>query len=116
MMTLNEARHHRLYGDVCNFVLEPGGVSRRSSGALNASNDRVRTFERADEIRIIVDIGNDETKGSTHREFFAGKERERGGVLVPAVLFLGLALAGRLVEKINRVYIGQNGDRHTADT
>ncbi len=116
MMTLNDARHHRLYGDVCNFVLEPGGLSRWSSGALNATDDRVRTFERANEIRIIVDIGDDETKGSAHREFLAGEERERGGVLVPAVLFLGLTLAGRLVEEINRVYIGQYGYRHTADT
>ena len=72
-------------------------------------------FQRAEKERVVVDIGNDKTEEGRPGKFRTCQELQGGGVLVPAAVLLGLALAGRLVEESYRVNIRQDNHLHTAD-
>ena len=115
MQKLYHARHHRLDGDVLNFVGITGGIARRYAGLLIALHLRLRRFERADKIGLSVNIGNDESERGRPRKFLRSQELQGGGVLVPGTVLLGLALALRLVEELYRVNVGKDGHRHAAD-
>lgn len=73
-------------------------------------------LQRAEQIGFAVDICNDKPEGCTKRKFLACKKFQRGGVLVPGTVLFGNALAGWLVEKLNRVYIRKDSNRHTANS
>ena len=115
MQMLYHARHHRLDGNVLNLVGISGGIARRNAGAAVALDVGPRLFERAEKIRVVVDIGNDKTERGRPGKFLVGKELQGGGVLVPGTVLFGLALAGRLVEERYRVNIREDRQRHTAD-
>lgn len=115
MQKLYHARHHRLDGDVLNFVGISGGIARRYAGLLIALHLRLRRFERADKERIAVYISNDKTEAGIPGKFLACKKLQGGGVLVPGTVLFGLALAGRLIEELYRVNVGQDDPRHSAD-
>lgn len=115
MQKLYHARHHRLDGDVLNFVGISGGIARRYAGLLIALHLRLRRFERADKIGLTVNIGNDKTERGRPGKFLRSQELQGGGVLVPGTVLLGLALALRLVEELYRVNVGQDDPRHSAD-
>lgn len=93
------ARHHRLDGNVLDFVGITGGIARRDSGALLTIDNRMRMFERAEQIGFVVDVCNDKTESSTPGKLLACEELQGGGVFVPGTVLLSLALAGRLVEE-----------------
>ena len=109
------ARHHRLDGNVLDFVGITGGIARRDSGALLTIDNRMRMFERAEQIGFVVDVCNDKTESSTPGKLLACEELQGGGVFVPGTVLLSLALAGRLVEERYGVNVRQDSDRHTAD-
>jgi len=115
MQKLYHARHHRLDGDVLNFVFISGGIARRYAGLLIALHLRLRSFERADKIGLSVNIGNDESERGRPGKFLRSQELQGGGVLVPGTILLGLALALRLIEELYRVNVGQDGHRYAAD-
>lgn len=50
MQKLYDARHHRLDGNVLDFVFISGGIARRYAGLLTALHLRLRSFERADKV------------------------------------------------------------------
>lgn len=81
-----------------------------------ALDQRARCFERAEQIGVAVDIGNDKTEKGRPGKFRACKEFQSGGVLVPAAVLFGLTLAGRLVEERYRVNIRKDSHRHTANS
>ena len=114
VIRLYDARHHRLYGNVLDFIGVTGGIARRYAGTLLTLDSRTRRFERADEKRPVVDIGNYEAEGHTERKSLTRKELQGGGVLVPGTVLFGLAFAGRLVEELYRVNIRKDNDLHTA--
>ena len=116
MQKLYHARHHRLDGDVLDFVRESGGIARRYAGLLIALHLRLRRFKRADKIGLSVNIGNDESERGRPRKFLRSQELQGGGVLVPGTVLLGLALALRLIEERYRVDIRKDSHRHTADS
>ena len=113
-LSLYDARHHRLDGNVLDFVGVTGGIARRYAGTLLTLDSRTRRFERADKKRLVVDIGNDEAERHRKGKLLTRKELQGGGVLVPGTVFLCLALTGRLVEERYLVNIRKDSDLHTA--
>ena len=78
-----------------NFVFISGGIARREAAALLRLHLRMRSFERAEKVRLTVYVGNDKTEARIPGKPQVGKELQGGGVLVPGAVLLGLALAGR---------------------
>lgn len=115
MTKLYHARHHRLDGNVLYFIFIPGGVARRYAGLSRKLNYRMRRFVRAEQVGVAVDIGNDKTETGRPGKFFARRELQGGGVLIPGTVLLGLTLAGRLVKERNGVNVREDGNPHAAD-
>ena len=109
------ARHPRLDGNVLDFVGITGGIARRDSGALLTIDNRMRMFERAEQIGFVVDVCNDKTESSTPGKLLACEELQGGCVFVPGTVLLCLALAGSLVEERYGVNVREDGHRHAAD-
>lgn len=115
MQKLYHARHHRLDGDVLNFVFISGGIARGYAGLLIALHLRMRSFERADKEGFAVYVSNDKSERGRPGKFLRSQELQGGGVLLPGTVLLGLALALRLDEKLYRVNVRKYGHRHAAD-
>lgn len=82
-----------------NFVEEARSVAVGQTEASRTFGHRHRMFQRAEKERVVVDICKDKTEEGRPGKFRTCQELQGGGVLVPAAVLLGLALAGRLVEE-----------------
>ena len=109
------ALHHRLNGVVRDFVIEARAVAVGRAAEMLHLDRGVRWLTAAYEVGFAVDIGNDETKTAVYGKQRGAMEFEGGGVGRAAALFLGLATAFRLIEKLHRVNGGKHRHGGTAD-